>query len=201
MRSISIALFLAPALLLLASCAGERNVVVLLPDSDGKTGSIVVSNQAGSRILSEQKQATVISSPTTPPTTPAPMDDEAIRKNFGEALAALPPPPIHFILYFKTDSTDLTDESRRLLAKVLPATVDRKSTDVSVVGHTDRVGTREYNYNLGLERALLVRKMLVYLGIEQGLIEVTSHGEDNPLVKTADEVQEPRNRRVEVVVR
>ena len=87
MRSISIALFLAPALLLLASCAGERNVVVLLPDSDGKTGSIVVSNQAGSRILSEQKQATMISSPSTPPTPPAPMADEALRTNFGEAFA------------------------------------------------------------------------------------------------------------------
>ncbi|NMC75277.1 MAG: OmpA family protein [Geobacteraceae bacterium] len=201
MRSISIALFLAPAFLLLASCAGERNLVVLLPDSEGKTGSIVVSNQAGSQLISVQKQATVISSATTAPSPPAAMDDEAVRKNFGAALDALPLPPIHFILYFKTDSTELTDESRRLLATVLPATVDRKSTDVSVVGHTDRVGTREYNYNLGLERALLVRKMLVYLGIEEGLIEVASHGEDNPLVKTADEVQEPRNRRVEVVVR
>jgi outer membrane protein OmpA-like peptidoglycan-associated protein len=200
MKIITTALFVGFTLLL-ASCAADRNVVVLLPDSNGKTGSIVVSNQAGSQLISEQKQATMISSPTTAPSPPAPMDDEAIQRNFGAALSVLPPPPIHFILYFKTDTTELTDESRRLLAKVLPATVDRKSTDVSVVGHTDRVGTREYNCNLGLERALLVKKMLVYVGIDQALIEVTSHGEDNPLVKTADEVQEPRNRRVEVVVR
>jgi outer membrane protein OmpA-like peptidoglycan-associated protein len=200
MKNITTSLFIG-FILLTASCAGDRNVVVLLPDSDGKTGSILVTNQGGSRIISERNQATVISSPTTAPSSPAPMDDETIRRNFGEALSVLPSPPIHFILYFKTDSTELTDESRRLLAKVLPATVDRTSMDVSVVGHTDRVGTREYNYNLGLQRALLIKKMLSHLGIEPGLIEVTSHGEDNPLVKTADNVQEPRNRRVEVVVR
>jgi outer membrane protein OmpA-like peptidoglycan-associated protein len=198
---VSVTLLFVGFTLLLASCARDRNVVVLLPDSDGKTGSIVVSNQAGSQLISKQKQATVISSSTTAPSPPAPMNDETIQKNFGQALSVLPSPPIHFILYFKTDTTELTDESRRLLAKVLPATVERKSTDVSVVGHTDRVGSREYNYNLGLERALLIKKMLVNLGIEKALIEVTSHGEDNPLVKTADEVSEPRNRRVEVVVR
>lgn len=201
MRNVTISLFFSFTLLLLASCAGDRNVVVLLPDSDGKTGSIVVSNQAGSQIISGRKQAVAIASPTTAPSPPQPMDDEKIQKNFGKALSVLPSPPIHFILYFKTDTTSLTDESRSLLAKVLPATVDRKSTDVSVVGHTDRVGLREYNYNLGLERALLIKKMLVNLGIDPGFIEVTSHGEDNPIIKTADEVQEPRNRRVEVVVR
>lgn len=200
MKSITTSLFVGFTLLL-ASCAADRNVVVLLPDANGKTGSIVVSNLAGSQLISEQKQATMISSPTAAPSPPTPMDDETIQRNFGEALSVLPLPPIHFSLYFKTDTTELTDESRRLLAKVLPATVDRKSTDVSVVGHTDRVGTREYNYNLGMERALLIKKMLVNLGIDQRLIEITSHGEDNPLVKTADEVQEPRNRRVEVVVR
>jgi outer membrane protein OmpA-like peptidoglycan-associated protein len=84
---------------------------------------------------------------------------------------------------------------------VLPAIADHESTDVSVVGHTDRFGTRAYNYQLALERALLVQKMLLALGINPQFIEVTSHGEDNPLIQTADEVREPRNRRVEVVVR
>lgn len=200
MKSIAGAFFVVFALLS-ASCARDRNIVVLLPDADGKTGSLVVSNQAGSQLLSEQGQATVISSPSSAPSSPAVMDDETIQRNFGEALSVLPSPPIRFILYFKTDTTELTDESRLQLAKVLPAVVERKSTDVSVVGHTDRVGTREYNYRLGMERALLIKKMLVHLGIEPALIDLSSHGEDNPLVATADEVQEPRNRRVEVVVR
>lgn len=189
------------ALILLSSCAGNKAVVVLLPEPDGKVGQVVVTNMGGTQMLKDARDSVEIPDAGKAPLPPAPMGEEKVRANFGDALDALPPPPIHFVLYFKTDTTELTDESRRLLAQVLPATVDRKSTDVSVVGHTDRVGTREYNCNLGMERALLVKKILVSLGINPVHIEVASHGEGNPVVRTEDEVPEPRNRRVEVVVR
>jgi outer membrane protein OmpA-like peptidoglycan-associated protein len=184
----------------LASCA-SKNVVVLLPGPGGKAGRILVSNEGGKQILTEPNQATAIKSSNVSPSTPFRMSDENIRATYGEALAALPPAPIHFILYFKTDSTELTDESRKLLEEILATTLTRKSTDVSVVGHTDRLGTRDYNFKLGLERAGLVKQILVAQGIDPEYIDVTSHGEDNPLVKTDDEVAEPLNRRVEVVVR
>jgi len=186
---------------LFSSCATDGNVVLLLPDADGKAGSIVVSNQAGASVISEAKTAAVISSATSAPSTPAPMDDEAIGKNFGEAISVLPLPPVHFNLYFKLGSVELTCESKALLLKVQPTIAERKSADISVVGHTDRVGTREYNHKLGLERAHLIRNRIVRLGVREEHIEVDSHGEYNPLVKTADEVQESRNRRVEVIVR
>jgi outer membrane protein OmpA-like peptidoglycan-associated protein len=187
-------------LLSLASCA-SKNAVVLLPGPDGRTGRILVSNEGGKQLLTEPNQATAIPSQNVSPSTPFRMTDENVRATYGEALAALPPAPIHFILYFKTDSTELTDESRKLLKEILSNTLSRKSTDVSVVGHTDRLGTREYNFKLGMERAGLVKQILVTQGIDPDYIDVTSHGEDNPLVKTDDEVAEPRNRRVEVVVR
>lgn len=186
---------------LFSSCATDGNVVLLLPDADGKAGSIVVSNQSGASVISEAKMATVIPSATSAPSTPEPMDDEAIGKNFGEVISALPLSPVHFNLYFKPGSVELTCESKALLLKVQPTIQERQSTDVSVVGHTDRVGTREYNHKLGLERAHLIRNRLVRLGVREEHIEVDSHGEDNPLVKTADEVRESRNRRVEVIVR
>ena len=186
---------------LLSSCARNRAVVVLLPEPDGKVGQVVVTNKGGTQVLKDARDSVVIPDADKAPLPPMPMGEEKVRADFGAALEALPPPPIHFVLYFKTDTTELTEESRKLLAQVLPATVDRKSTDVSVVGHTDRVGTREYNCNLGLERALLIKKILVSLGINPAYIEVASHGEGNPVVKTEDEVPEPRNRRVEVVVR
>jgi outer membrane protein OmpA-like peptidoglycan-associated protein len=187
-------------LLSLASCA-SKNVVVLLPGPEGKAGRILVSNEGGKQLLTEPNQATAIASQNVSPSAPFRMTDENIRATYGEALAALPSAPIHFILYFKTDSTELTDESRKLLEEILSTTLSRKSTDISVVGHTDRFGTREYNFKLGLERAGLVKQILVTQGIDPDFIDVTSHGEDNPLVKTDDEVAEPRNRRVEVVVR
>ena len=54
---------------------------------------------------------------------------------------------------------------------------------------------------LSLQRAILVRDYLVGEDVDASIIQVDSHGEGNPLFPTADEVPEPRNRRVEVLVR
>lgn len=185
----------------LSACSRNRAVVILLPQPDGTTGKLVVTNQGGSQLLQEPNQATGVQSAKIAPKPPEYLDDKEIQDVFGDTIKTLPRPPIHFILYFKTDTTELSDASRKLLREILPAIVDHESTDVSVVGHTDRVGTREYNFRLGLERAILVQKILLALGIDPKFIEVTSHGEDNPLIPTEDEVREPKNRRVEVVVR
>jgi outer membrane protein OmpA-like peptidoglycan-associated protein len=63
------------------------------------------------------------------------------------------------------------------------------------------VGTRRYNYLLSLERAQAVASFLIAERVDPSLLAIDSHGEDNPLVPTGDEVSEPRNRRVEVTVR
>jgi outer membrane protein OmpA-like peptidoglycan-associated protein len=70
-----------------------------------------------------------------------------------------------------------------------------------VVGHTDRVGSNAVNVPISIERANAVRDLLVRDGVDPAVIEVTSHGEEHPLIPTDDEVAEPRNRRVEVTVR
>ncbi len=72
---------------------------------------------------------------------------------------------------------------------------------ISVIGHTDTAGDNQYNLRLSQNRALAVRRLLIHKGIIPAHIKSTSHGEENPLIKTADNVHEQRNRRVEVVVR
>jgi outer membrane protein OmpA-like peptidoglycan-associated protein len=72
---------------------------------------------------------------------------------------------------------------------------------VVVIGHTDRVGTVEYNDRLSLQRAERVRAELVRLGVDPARISVEGRGEREPLVPTPDEMPEPQNRRVEVSVR
>jgi len=129
------------------------------------------------------------------------MKQEEILKIFGEALSAQPELPLRFLLYFQRGTTELTAESQRQISEILAAIEARKSKDISVVGHTDRVGSRETNYRLGLERVESVKELLVSKGVDPSGIEVASHGEDNPLVETEDEVAEPRNRRIEITVR
>jgi outer membrane protein OmpA-like peptidoglycan-associated protein len=75
------------------------------------------------------------------------------------------------------------------------------AAEVVVIGHTDTTGSRNSNVELGLRRASAVRSLLVQTGISTLQIETRSHGEAELLVKTGDNVSEPRNRRVEITVR
>jgi outer membrane protein OmpA-like peptidoglycan-associated protein len=180
-------------------CA-RNSLVVLVPDPDGKTGRIAVSNQAGSVEIAAPNQATNISDVTSAPTQPAELDQAAINSLFAEALAIQPKRPVHFILYFEKD-TVLTTDSARLLADILTAIKERDSTDIMVVGHADTVGSRDFNMALSKSRAAAVTNLLVSKGVGAESIRTTSHGKGNPLIPTEDNVNEPRNRRVEVVVR
>jgi outer membrane protein OmpA-like peptidoglycan-associated protein len=75
------------------------------------------------------------------------------------------------------------------------------SPEIVVIGHTDRVGTLEYNDKLSLKRADVVRAALVAAGVPPGQIDIAGRGEREPAVATPDEIAEPRNRRVEIMVR
>lgn len=186
---------------LFCGCAAQQNLVVLLPDPSGKTGTIEVSNQGGAQVISEANSAAEVKSFTTAPVSLAKMDESQIRAIFGDALDAQPHPPEHYLLYFEGYSTALTEDSLLNLEDVYDAVERIKPAEVTVVGHTDRVGSRENNYFLGLERASQIKKLLISKGVDEKLIETTSHGEDNPLFKTDDEVPEPENRRVEIIIR
>jgi len=189
------------SLALCACSTAPKNVFLLLPNQDGSTGAITVENKAGSQVVSRPNDASYVKDAATAPTGPATMEKPDIDKVFGDALRAQPEPPLMFILYFDTGKDALTDESKKVLDSILPAIKSRRSTSISIVGHTDRVGRREDNFRLGFDRAGKTRDFLVESGIDASSVEVFSHGEDNPLIKTEDEVPEPRNRRVEVTVR
>lgn len=177
-----------------------RNVFILLPEEQGRTGLLVVSGAGTERRLDAPGQAVRVD-PGSPPGEPFLMSPAEIDALFGPALKALPAPPAQFLLYFEKDSTSLTRESAARLPEIVGAIRDRASVDVSVVGHADTLGDRRHNDRLALKRAQAVGARLAAEGVDSSILEIASHGKDNPLVPTADQVAEPRNRRVEVTVR
>jgi outer membrane protein OmpA-like peptidoglycan-associated protein len=178
-----------------------QSVAVLLPDpGDGNVGRAVVSNSVGATELTAARESTTVN-PNQAPAPVVVMNETDVTRLFADVLATLPPAPQRFLLYFRFESEELTDESRSLLPEVLQAVRNRPFPDVAVVGHTDTTGTNASNYELGLRRANAIRTRLIEAGIDAALIEVSSHGESDLLVKTADSVAEPRNRRVEITVR
>jgi outer membrane protein OmpA-like peptidoglycan-associated protein len=178
-----------------------RTQVVLLPDPDGKVGEITLKNKDGVQKITKAGQMAETGNVAIANSPQAPMAKGDIDRIFGAALAALPEKPVTFILYFKTDSTELTEASRKALASAQAAIESRHSQDISVIGHTDRIGATAYNYTLSRNRALKIKKILVSKKVNPATIEIGYHGEANPLIKTPDGVAEPRNRRVEVTIR
>lgn len=181
--------------------SGQQALVVLLPDSEtGAVGRAAASNRRGTTELDAARESARVF--TGEPPTPATVLSEAeVERLFGEALSALPPPAQHFTLNFLFESDELTAESSALVPQILKSVADRPFADVSVVGHTDTTGTRAGNFGLGHKRAAMIRNLLVKAGLDASFIKVMSHGELDPVVATADDVFEARNRRVEITVR
>ncbi len=209
-RGRSLPLVLA-CLCVTAACAAPKpppaapppppSLIILLPDSDGNVGQITITTSSGTQVLTQGRQASTIQGAAATPSAPFVVAEGEITQTFGKTLAALPPEPVHFILYFRLDTDDLTPESQALLPQFFRAVRERSPADVSIVGHTDTMADREYNYRLGLRRANRVVDLLVLQGVDRSSLDVDSHGKDDLLVKTGDQVPEPRNRRVEITVR
>ena len=67
--------------------------------------------------------------------------------------------------------------------------------------NADTAGNPVYNLRLSTQRAEAIAKILAGKGIKSQFLKTTSHGENNPLIQTEDNVHEAKNRRVEIVVR
>lgn len=185
------------AALLLSACASER--VILLPSSDGRSSAVVVRDARGGEVVLDRPYAATVGGPGG--NRPYQADAEQTQTRYAPVLQARPPVPFSFTLYFESGSDRLTPESRAQFARIKHEVTARPAPEVMVIGHTDRVGTRADNDALSMQRAQTMRDLLVAEGLLGGKIEVAGRGERELLVPTADEVEEPRNRRVEVNIR
>lgn len=186
--------------LLLAGCAGQRETYAVLPDAKGQAGSLTVTPKAGAPIKLDGAYANAVGKPgATPEVTK--LSEEEIKAAFAEALSARPDAPLRFTLYFKEGSDELTPDSAKELERVLAEIRKRPAPDLIIVGHTDRVGLLADNDRLALKRAEKMRGEMVRQGLPADSVQAAGRGEREPLVPTADEVAEARNRRVEMLVR
>ena len=181
---------------LLGGCVSER--VVLLPSPDGRPTAVVVRDARGELVLDKPYAAAQRRAGEMGPLQSSPAE---VEKRFGAALAAQPPKPRSFTLYFAGGAEVLTPESAAELATIRQEIARRPASEVMVIGHTDTVGGLEDNDKLSLRRAEAVRDILIAAGVPGEKIELAGRGEREPLVTTGDEVAEAKNRRVEISVR
>ena len=99
------------------------------------------------------------------------------------------------VIYFDFDKSDIKDEFRDILNAHAEYLASHPSVNVTIEGHTDERGTREYNIALGERRANAVKRMLTLQGVSASQIRVISYGEERPAALGHDERAWALNRR------
>lgn len=185
-------------LAIVAGCAWRTTTVVLLPESGGRKTELTVADSRGEVVL-DQPYAAVRRTPLA--TRAYESSPDEVKATFGAALAAQPRREATFTLHFAEGRDEISDDSRAELEAALADIALRPVKDVLVIGHTDRVGTDPVNDALARQRAETVRAELIRRGVGAADVQASGRGSRDPVVSTAVGVAEPRNRRVEIIVR
>lgn len=168
---------------------------ILLLDSN-KTSSIVYKSSAETKILDKPNEYMNLSD--FKGDSSKVLSSSEVNAKFGRLIDAAADSPVSYLLYF-LDGDTLTDDSKALIAEIKQTIKNRAPCEVSIIGHTDTTGSQKLNQRVSLKRAEKVAQM--FSDDEISRLDIYSFGESNLLIKTPDNVVEPRNRRVEIQIR
>ncbi len=104
-------------------------------------------------------------------------------------------------IYFDYDSSELTDDARKILSTNADYLQSNPSQEILTEGHCDDRGTIGYNLALGQKRSAAVRQYYIYLGLKPKRVGALSYGKENPVCGESSEECWYKNRRVETKVR
>jgi peptidoglycan-associated lipoprotein len=140
--------------------------------------------------------------PPPPPTSTAPADTGAGTGTGTVGTGAVPGSRADLIaqagtdtVHFATDSSDVDSEAQGILSRQAAWMQKNPNVRVTVEGHCDERGTREYNLALGDRRANSAKAYLVSQGVPAGRITVISYGKERPVATGSDESAWAENRR------
>ena len=127
----------------------------------------------------------------------------AVSTDTGGSTAATPGSQADFTaqmmgqdtIYFDTDQYNIDTPDQQALAAQAAWLIKYPAKRVTIAGHTDERGTREYNLALGERRANAAKNYLVSLGVDSGRLTTQTFGKDNPVALESTEEAWAKNRR------
>lgn len=177
------------ALLLTACASGVKLNEVPVVD---KKGSGVSNGSANSGLSEINPSASSSSQQVQQPKSSV----EPVNSLANENVSA-GPTSVEKIVYFDYDSFIIKPEFQSTIEAHAQFLKSNNRAKVSLEGHTDERGGREYNLALGQKRADAVRQSLSLLGVSTSQVETVSFGEEKPAMQGADESAFAKNRRAE----
>ena len=183
---------------LVAGCAAPKETIVLLPNPAGRETAVTVTQGERQVVLAQPYAGARLSRGGAEAFA---SNAQEVQVRYGAALAAQPLPPAQFTLFFIEGKDEFTDDSKRIVDSVFAEIAKRPVADVIVIGHTDTVGNDAANDALSRQRAEVVRAAFAARGLASDKVVTIGRGKRELAVSTGDNVAEPRNRRVEILVR
>jgi len=178
----------------------SQTTVVLL--DNGKThNAVIVSNNKGTSKLDKVGSYVDLKDANKSVGEVKIMSKKEIESRFSKVLAATPPKPVKYVVYFKPKSKELTEESKAVLVKAIETIKKRSPCMVDIIGHTDTTGSNELNIKVSLKRAQYIESILKEKGVKAESLTAKGYGEEDLEVETADNVAEARNRNVEIFIK
>lgn len=199
MNSIRIKTAIALCFVFLIGACAPLTKVTLLPQADGAASAVLVTSSKSEQLLNVPYQQAIGQEDKV--LKVATTSAAEVQKAHPQLFAVMPSKANKYILNFLPGGTNLTPESESQLPALMADITQRSGADLVVTGHTDTTGALAANDELSLKRARVVAQLLVSKGAAESRIEAVGRGKRELLVPTEDEVNEPKNRRVEILVR
>ncbi len=162
----------------------------------GTTGTTEMDTAVTEPVVEETQEAPIaIEQPTVAVVTPV----EVVAGFDGHPLDDPDSLLSQRVVYFDFDKSDISDQARDIIAAHAGYLSDHPGASITLEGHADERGSREYNMGLGERRANAVRQVMMLQGASASQIEVISYGEERPAAFGHDEASWALNRRAEIL--
>jgi outer membrane protein OmpA-like peptidoglycan-associated protein len=183
-----------------SGCSAKGTQITLLPEEGGKTGAISIADNKGVNYNIDKAYSSLDISQRGEIQKKV-ETEKAVETKYAEVLNALPKKPQSILFYFPNNSAELNKTQIAEIKKVNDIINNNDIIEVLCIGHSDSAGDKEYNKTLSFKRAQSVASILMKDMTDKSLIKVEYYGDSDPLVKTANNVSNAKNRRVEIILK
>lgn len=173
---------------------------IILLENEKKNSSIIITSNSKQTLLDKPNSYYELLNIEALSKDKKVLSEDEVEYKFGNLIQHSVKPPVSLLFYF-TDGVNLDEKSKEKLLQIKNIVLARQPCEVDVIGHTDRLGDDEYNIKLSLKRAKVLENFIQEQNLPISKLNIESFGENDPIIPTEDDVKEPLNRRVEVLVR
>jgi outer membrane protein OmpA-like peptidoglycan-associated protein len=186
--------------LIFTGCSSKS--FIALSDSGKEQNAIIIKTNGGSVVLNRAGSYVTLNSKDEIPKSIKYMPPQKLKEKFSMLYKNIPQKPRSYIVFFKSNSTELTQESKKTLKRVIKEIEKNSPCVIDIIGHTDTTGSAKLNKRLSLNRANYIKNLIFQnRNIKISKLRVKGYGEERLFVKTLNNIPEPKNRSVEIFIR